>query len=195
MFNLDCPNLPVYAAAAVRPMTKVYGGGEMVCRFRAIHTPAHLVVPLDFSAFGDVIEDTPEHLHINVHFENLHMVNAIKQAWVDRYVEPDADCVLRLGEPVHDDRKGRAVYIWNGTGRDLADALLPVEVSEVVLGEDVALDDVKDAIDSLKTPEVSGGERKLEDEDVTPCVKSAMPTAVPPSRPKPSMADAAVSNP
>jgi len=110
IFDLDSPYLPLHAASLqhgyVNEFSGVYSGGwsnELVCRFRAAHRPPYLKNlsdPLDFAAYGEVVTDTSDHLHLRVRFEHLHMVHTIKQAWVERHLRPDDTCILRLGDPV-----------------------------------------------------------------------------------------------
>ncbi|KAH7037208.1 uncharacterized protein B0I36DRAFT_62918 [Microdochium trichocladiopsis] len=134
-FDLDSPHLPLHAAshcytnkASTDRCITTEGRNEMICRFRAIHRPPHLLgpsEPLNFAAYGDVVQDTPEHLHINIRFEHLHMVHAIKQAWVERYTQPNAECVLRLGEPVMLDEVKHEIHLSMTQPADLIGALMP----------------------------------------------------------------------
>ncbi|KXJ93795.1 hypothetical protein Micbo1qcDRAFT_201748 [Microdochium bolleyi] len=172
-FDLDSPNLPLHAAAW--PATEMSSSEGLVCRFRAIHTPPHLAVPLNFAALGDVIEDTPEHLHINVRFEHLHMVHTIKQAWVNRHTKPDADCVLCLGAPVLDERSERPIHLRKWEGCDLIHALLPREAKADAVGAGEENNDAASAesVTSTTTAAAIEDEQRSQEKDMALPTKTA----------------------
>lgn len=149
LLDLDSPYLPLLASSLqhgyMSDIGGIYSGGrsnELVCRFRAAHRPPYmknLSDPLDFASYGEVVTNTPDHLHLRVRFEHLHMVHIIKQAWVERHLRPDDTCVLRLSDPVLN-ASVQSLDLTKTEPEDLLDALMPRQdhtggVGDVVVGQ------------------------------------------------------------